>query len=178
MHRTAIERLLPAAFQDAAVPESPLSALLDVMEALHEPAERALEEADALFLPYRTRDELVAFLARWVGVDHMQTAPGDAAAGADPMPIGRLRNLVAEGAMLARWRGTPDGMRMALWVATGVKAFVIEEPPDRPFHFVVRVPVAAAGQLPLIARIVAAEKPAASTSEVIVERPAVEEAAR
>lgn len=177
MEQKAIERLLPAAFRDAAVPNSPLAALLAVMEQLHEPAERALAEADALFQPYRTRPELVAFLARWVGVDHMRSEPGDAAAGADPMPVGRLRNLVAEGAMLARWRGTPDGMRMALWVATGVKAFVIEEPPDRPFHFVVRVPAAAARQLPLITRIVAAEKPAASTSEIIVERPAAGEVA-
>ncbi|GAA4468858.1 phage tail protein [Phytohabitans houttuyneae] len=171
MHREAIERLLPAAFQDAATPGSPLAALLGVMEALHEPAERALDAADALYLPYRTRDGFVDFLARWVAVDHLRSAPGDA----EPMPIGRLRNLVAEGAMLARWRGTPEGMRMALSVATGVTTFVIEEPPDRPFHFVVRVPAAAAGQLPLIMRIVAAEKPAASTSELIVERPSVEE---
>ncbi|SBT42031.1 phage tail protein [Micromonospora narathiwatensis] len=164
MRRTAIERLLPAAYQRAAGPGSVLGALLDVMETLHAPDEAVLADVDALFGPYRTRDGFVAYLTRWVALDHVVAAPR-----ADtplPLPLGRLRDLVAHGALLARWRGTPYGMRTALELATGVTGFVLDEPADRPFHLLVRVPPAAADQLALITRIVEAEKPAAVTVEV------------
>ncbi|MEW2330886.1 phage tail protein [Micromonospora chersina] len=164
MRRAAIERLLPAAYQRAAGPGSVLGALLDVMEALHAPDEAVLADVDALFAPYRTPDGFVAYLTRWVAMDHVVAAPrADAPL---PLPLGRLRDLVAHGALLARWRGTPYGMRTALELATGVTGFVLDEPADRPFHVVVRVPPAAADRLALVTRIVEAEKPAAVTVEV------------
>ncbi|WP_431943315.1 phage tail protein [Micromonospora marina] len=165
MRRAAIERLLPAAYQRAAGPGSVLGALLDVMEALHAPDEAVLADVDALFGPYRTPDGFVAYLTRWVAMDHVVAAPrADAPL---PLPAGRLRDLVAHGALLARWRGTPYGMRTALELATGVTGFVLDEPPERPFHLVVRVPPAAADRLALVTRIVEAEKPAAVTVEVV-----------
>lgn len=165
MRRAAIERLLPAAYQRAAGPGSVLGALLDVMEALHAPDEAVLADVDALFGPYRTPDGFVAYLTRWVAMDHVVAAPrADAPL---PLPAGRLRDLVAHGALLARWRGTPYGMRTALELATGVTGFVLDEPPERPFHLVVRVPPAAADRLALVTRIVEAEKPAAVTVEVL-----------
>ncbi|WP_435587411.1 phage tail protein [Micromonospora aurantiaca (nom. illeg.)] len=170
MRRAAIERLLPAAYQRAAGPGSVLGALLDVMEALHAPDEAVLADVDALFGPYRTPDGFVAYLTRWVAMDHVVAAPrADAPL---PLPVGRLRDLVAHGALLARWRGTPYGMRTALELATGVTGFVLDEPPDRPFHLVVRVPPAAADRLALVTRIVEAEKPAAVTVEVVAGDPA------
>jgi phage tail-like protein len=168
MQRQAIERLLPAAFQRAAVDGSPLAALLDVMEAMHAPDEAVLADIDDLFAPYRAPDRFIAYLARWVALDHLVNQPRPGVAS-QLMPIGRLRDLVAQGATLARWRGTPYGMRLALRTATGVDGFVIDEPVDRPFHIVVRVPQAAAAQLALIVRLVEAEKPAATTSEVLVD---------
>lgn len=167
MRRAAIERLLPAAYQRASVPGSVLWALLDVMEALHAPDEAILAEVDALFSPYRAPDGFVGYLTRWVALDHVVTSPRHDAA--QPLPVGRLRDLVAHGALLAQWRGTPYGMRTTLEVATGVTGLVIDEPADRPFHIVVRVPRSAAGQLALITRIVEAEKPAATTAEVVVD---------
>ncbi|MEU1967429.1 phage tail protein [Micromonospora sediminicola] len=165
MRRTAIERLLPAAYQRAAGPGSVLGALLDVMEALHAPDEAVLADVDALFGPYRTPDGFVAYLTRWVAMDHVVAAPRvDAPL---PLPVGRLRDLVAHGALLARWRGTPYGMRTALELATGVTGFVLDEPADRPFHLVVRVPPAAVDRIALVTRIVEAEKPAAVTVEVL-----------
>ncbi|KAB1906427.1 phage tail protein [Micromonospora sp. AMSO1212t] len=170
MRRAAIERLLPAAYQRAAGPGSVLGALLDVMEALHAPDEAVLADVDALFGPYRTPDGFVAYLTRWVAMDHVVAAPrADAPL---PLPVGRLRDLVAHGALLARWRGTPYGMRTALELATGVTGFVLDEPPERPFHLVVRVPPAAADRLALVTRIVEAEKPAAVTVEVVAGDPA------
>ena len=165
MRRTAIERLLPAAYQRAAGPGSVLGALLDVMEALHAPDEAVLADVDALFGPYRTPDGFVAYLTRWVAMDHVVAA--SRADAPPPLPRGRLRDLVAHGALLARWRGTPYGMRTALELATGVTGFVLDEPADRPFHLVVRVPPAAADRLALVGRIVEAEKPAAVTVEVV-----------
>ncbi|MEV4490726.1 phage tail protein [Micromonospora coxensis] len=165
MRRAAIERLLPAAYQRAAVDGSVLAALLDVMEALHAPDEAVLADVDALFAAYRAPDPLVAYLTRWVAMDHVLAPPRPDAPL--PLPVGRLRDLVAHGAQLARWRGTPYGMRTALELATGVTGFVLDEPADRPFHLVVRVPPAAVGLLAVVTRIVEAEKPAAVTVEVL-----------
>jgi phage tail-like protein len=175
MRRAAIERLLPSAYQRASVPGSVLRALIDVMETLHAPDERILADSDELVAPYRTPDAFPAYLLHWVAMDHVLAAPTREAA--DALPVGRLRDLVAEGAMLARWRGTPYGLRRALRLATGVSGFVIDEPADRPFHLVVRTPQTAAGQVALIARIVEAEKPASTTFEVVVDKALPAEAA-
>ncbi|MET7876439.1 phage tail protein [Micromonospora profundi] len=169
MRRSAIERLLPAAYQRACVPGSVLWALLEVMEGLHAPDEAILAEVDALFDPYRAPDGLVVRLTRWVAMDHVVAAPRPDAPL--PLPLGRLRDLVANAALLARWRGTPYGMRRALELATGVPGFVIDEPVEQPFHIVVRVPATAAGQLALVNRIVEAEKPVAVTAEVALDGP-------
>ncbi|MGW4500884.1 phage tail protein [Micromonospora sp. NPDC004336] len=166
MRRAAIERLLPAAYQRACVPGSVLWALLDVMETLHAPDEAVLADVDALFDAYRAPEGMVAYLARWVAMDHVLAPPRPDAPS--PLPSGRLRDLVSHGALLARWRGTPYGMRRALEVATGLRGFALTEPADRPFHVVVTVPPAAAGQLALITRVVEAEKPASTTAEIVV----------
>jgi hypothetical protein len=147
MRRSAIERLLPAAYQQAAGPGTVLAALLAVMEGLHEPSERVLAAAPELFSPYRTRPDLVPFLAGWVAADHLRLPP---------VPVGRLRDLVA------------TGLRAVLETATGVPGFAVEEPADRPFHIVVRAPAAARPQLQLVRHIVEIEKPAAVTCEVTV----------
>ncbi|MDM4722256.1 phage tail protein [Micromonospora sp. WMMA1363] len=166
MRRAAIERLLPAAYQRSGVPGSVLTALLDVMERLHAPDEAVLADVDALFAPYRAPDHLVTYLTRWVAMDHVLSTASRPDAPST-LPLGRLRNLVAQGALLARWRGTPYGMRHILELATGVTGFELDEPTDRPFHVVVRVPPAATDRLGVITRIVAAEKPAAVTAEIV-----------
>jgi phage tail-like protein len=166
MRHQAIERLLPSAYQRAATNGSVLSALLDVMEGMHAPDEAVLETVDDLFSAYRTRDPLVAFLARWLALDSLVPFSGTGAGARLQMPVGRLRNLVAEGAALAQLRGTSQGLLRMLELATGVTGFAIEEPAGRPYHFIVRVPPAAADQLALIRRIVNTEKPAATTAEV------------
>ncbi|MFV2102395.1 phage tail protein [Micromonospora sp. LOL_024] len=169
MRRAGIERLLPAAYQRADVPGSVLRALLDVMESLHAPDEALLAEVDALFAPYRAPGPMVSYLARWMAMDHVVAVPRRDAPL--PLPLSRLRDLVAHGAPLAAWRGTPYGLRTALELATGVTGFVLDEPAERPFHVVVRVPATAADQLALVSRIVEAEKPVAVTAEIIIEEP-------
>ncbi|MGH3491040.1 MAG: phage tail protein [Actinopolymorphaceae bacterium] len=173
MRRPAIDRLLPAAYERAAVQGSVLGALLDVMEQLHAPDEELLARIDDVSAPYRAPDRFVPFLARWVGLEHLVSTRGMSASSADQVPVGRLRDLVAVGAELARWRGTPYGLRGFLETATGVSGFVIDEP--HPFTFVVRVPASAADQIELVRRIVEAEKPAATTYDVVVSDQAVSE---
>ena len=167
MRRESIERLLPAAYQRAAVPASPLAALLDVMEVLHAPSEARLVAVDDLFAPYRTPDAFVAFLARWVAL-------GDHLIGTTE--VGRLRDLVANAARLAQWRGTVTGLRNVIELATGMSDVDVTEP--RPFHVLVRLPESGAAHLDLVRRIVSAEKPASTTCDVVVDRtPTMEEGA-
>lgn len=166
MRRSAIERLLPAAYQQTAGPGTVLAALLDVMERLHEPSERVLGAVDGLFSPYRTPDDLVPFLVGWVAADHLAGTPRTSDGAPFAVPLGRLRDLVATGAATAQWRGTAAGLRGVLETATGVPGFLVEESADRPFHIVVRAPGAAAPQLALVRHVVEAEKPAAVTCEV------------
>ena len=132
MQHQAIERLLPAAYQRSSSPGTVLAALLDVMESMHAPDEAVLESVDDLFTAYRTMDPLVAYLVRWLALDHLLPRPrADGAQSRLPIPVNRLRDLVAEGATLAQWRGTPDGLRRMLEIATGTVGFTIEEPADR-----------------------------------------------
>lgn len=158
MQRTAIERLLPGAYQRAATEGSLLAALLDAMTVLHAPAEELLDGADRLFAPYLTPDQLVPYLLGWVALDHLP-----------PLPVDRQRDLLTEGATLARVRGTPDGLLRVLEIATGLTGFVLEEPPDRPFHVLVHVPAAGAEVVGLVSRIVELEKPAAVTVQIVLD---------
>jgi phage tail-like protein len=159
MRSDRIVGLLPVAYQRAATPGSVLSALLGVMDELHAPSEAVIAEADALAAAYRAPRALLPFLTRWVALDHLELA--------GTVPVGRLRDLVARGAYLAQWRGTATGLATLLETATGVPGFTVHE--DRPFHFVVQVPAQAADRLELVRRIVAQEKPAATTCDVTVE---------
>ena len=171
MRRPAIERLLPAAYQRAVRPGSILAALLDVMEGMHAPSEDRLAAVDELFSPYRAPDAFVPLLARWVALDPAVAGSVPAGSGPPLIPTGRLRDLVARGAAFARQRGTAAGLRAVVETATGVSGLDVEEPPDRPFHVVVRVPAGARPYLELIRRLVEAEKPAAVTCEVSLADP-------
>lgn len=166
MRKQHIERLLPASFQRTVVPGGVLDTLLGVMERLHEPTEATLAHADDLPAAYRTPDRLLPYLVSWVAWDHLGAtgAPGTSA-----LPAGRLRELIANAAGLAAARGTATGMSRLLSTVCGVDGFVIDEPADRAFHLVVRVPPAASDHIELIRRVVAAEKPAATTCEVVLD---------
>ncbi|MFC7243142.1 phage tail protein [Catellatospora aurea] len=149
MRRDAIAALLPAAYQRAMHPTGVLWALLDVMEGLHESGEARLSTVEDLFHPYRCPPQLVPFLARWVAVDH----------------LGHGRDLVAHGTALAQSRGTREGLRAAVTLATGLTAIEIEESADRPFHLIVRIP-AGSDLLERVRHIVELDKPAATTFEM------------
>src|SRR5260370_24846962 len=106
MKREAIAHLLPEVFQRAIRPETPLSAILDVMEGLHAPSEKILKELSATFDPRRTPDRFVPFLAAWVDLDWLfepflderrtsASAPLQVSTG-----VGHLRELIAAATVL------------------------------------------------------------------------------
>lgn len=166
MLRPDIEALLPAVFQDAIRPGSPLDAMLEVAACLPRPIEELLASADRLFDPRRAPDHMVAFLARWVDLDHFLIGRGsDGSGGSLPTGLGYLRELCAAAAELSRQRGTRQGLVRFLEIATGHAAFHIEENVERtgtsrPFHMTVTAPAAARDHRELIHAIVAFEKPA------------------
>jgi phage tail-like protein len=168
MRRAAIERLLPAAYQRAAEPPGLLAALLEVMQSLHAPSEDILDGVDDLFTAYRSPDPMVMFLLGWIAFDHVLPRGRGGEPTRAGMALGRLRNLIAAGADLARRRGTAGGLRGVIEAVTGV-VVAVDEPPDRAFHVIVRLPSTAAAQLALITRLVEAEKPAAVTAEVRID---------
>jgi phage tail-like protein len=149
MRREAIATLLPAVYQRSVHPCGVLAALLDVMESQHEASEALLDTVEDLFHPYRCPDRMVPFLARWVAVDH----------------LGARRDLVARGSALAQSRGTAAGLREAIQLAIALTEVVIEEPPERPFHMIIKVP-SGFDQADRLRQIVELEKPAATTYEI------------
>lgn len=162
MRADQIAQLLPEVYRRAAVPGTPLAAILGVMEDLDAPVERILAELPRYFDPQRTPEEFVPFLAHWVDLARWLDDGGGFAPG-----TGRLRQVVAAAAELSRVRGTVDGLRQALEWATGVGGVQIESSAERPFHVVIDVPGEAQPLHELIDRIVRQEKPAHVTAEIV-----------
>lgn len=182
MRSTRASRLLPDVMRRTVAAQSPIAALLDVMEALHAPSEEVLERIDRVFDPHGAPPGFLPVLARWVDLAWLldRQAPGDARRGGAPVPTlstgdGRLRDLIAAAAWLAQRRGTAAGLVRFLETATGLAGFRIQENPadeggrPRPFHLVVTAPGRARIHEALVRRIVEAEKPAYVTWELAFE---------
>jgi phage tail-like protein len=176
MKRNEIEGLLPEVIRRTAQPGSPLAALLEAMEVLHAPAERALARVGGTFNAHQAPEAFVPWLACWVDLDRfLSDAPSrreDAVVYAFPSGLGRLRALVAAAAGLSRRRGTAQGLVEFLETATGLPGYRIEEVvmdeqgQGRPFHIRVRAPAQSERYRALIQQIVEAEKPAYVTYEL------------
>ena len=174
MKQAEIEHLLPGVFQRGVRLDSPLPLVLELMEWMHEPSERILDEIDRYFDPRRTTNPFVPFLADWVGLTWIHARHADDYGPPTPRPFpaggGRLAELVAWSAFHTRWRGTARALLHFLTAATGVPGFELAEPEDgeeqRAYHFRLRVPHAAERHLDLVRRIVDHEKPAHVTYEL------------
>jgi phage tail-like protein len=137
-------------------------ALLEIMDALHEPSEEILGNVGPYFDPYQAPDRFVPLLARWVDLErYLVDLPPEATPASRFAPgLGRLRELINAVAFLSKWRGTAKGLRLFLETATGIEGFVIDEQapgPDglpRPFHIRVHAPAEAQHYHELIRRVV------------------------
>ncbi len=173
MRGSDIERLLPDVIRRAILANSPMSALLAVMEELHRPSEEILADLPAVVDPLRTPDRFVEMLARWVDLQRLNEVRGGG------IEVARMRLLVAMSARLGRRRGTLRGLVETLSVATGYGGFEVDDAvpsqlpggqpgPPRPFHIKITVPADAGGLLGLIRAIVEEEKPAHLTADVVL----------
>lgn len=175
MKQAQIRRLLPAVLQAAAQTGSPLSAILQMMEALHAPCEAALDGLDVSFSPYRAPDAFVPYLAGWVDLEVLLDVP-HARSGSSTATLstglGRLRELVSAAVTLSKWRGTRKGLTLFLETATGAKGFQVDEKVSdnagqvRPFHVRVTAPKELKDHRVLIERIIELEKPAYVTYQL------------
>jgi phage tail-like protein len=178
MQRAAIERLLPSVFQRALLQQSPLMAVLDVMEDMHAPCERAIAAVADVFNARHTEERYLTMLAHWVNLDRIYPTPGEGSNSLDwhpqvaPIAPGRLRELICNAAFLAQWRGTARGLQRFLEIATGVSPYVLQENVRAedgtvvPYHVRLIAPLAAQVHQELIERIVEQEKPAYVTWEL------------
>lgn len=180
MKQRVIESLLPSVIQRTLRSGQPLSALTALMEALHEPDERILEELETVFSPRHAPEHFVSFLARWVDLGRFFEPEGPTglrSTGEEHRPgiaLGRLRELTASAFRCSQLRGTATGLLLFLRTATGDSRFRLQENVDaagrpRHFHLVVYAPAALAGSRAIIERIVQSEKPACVTSELVFE---------
>jgi phage tail-like protein len=171
MRPDEIARLLPEIYQRAAEPGSVLNAVLAVMATLHGSVEAAVEEPERYVDPRRAPERLVPELASWVGLarylDRTAERSGGGRTRVGPDPAA-LRELAALAAGLGRRRGTADALRGFLVAATGVPGFDVTDETGTPFHLRVTVPPEAQVQRALVERIVAGEKPAFSTAEIVL----------
>lgn len=176
MERARIAGFLPETYRAAALPGTPLGALLEAMAALQAPVETVLAGREAYVDPLRAPAPFVLMLADWLDLaPYLDWSGGRPGAGVPRFGagLGRLRLLCAEAAELARWRGTRHALLRFLAVATGLDGFAVDEnPPDgdgtpRPFHLVVRAPAAAARYGSLVERIVDRERPVYATYEIV-----------
>jgi phage tail-like protein len=178
MKQSEIAALLPDVFRRVLDHNEPLAALIKVMEAMHAPSEQILGGLDSYFDPYQAPERFVPFLASWVDMDRLLS---ETAAELDEAALpflfetglGRLRELIAAAADLARWRGTARGLILFLQTAIGVAGFAIEEDVSdeqgrpQPFHIWVRAPAAAEPFELLVRRIIEMEKPAYVTYDLL-----------
>ena len=155
-------RLLPDVYRRVVGSSAPLGAILDVMERLHAPVEAVLADLPTYFDPQRTPPSFVPFLARWVDLDRWLDDGSDRF----DTGTGRLRQVVAAASELSRMRGTAEGLRCALEWALGISGVSVVADAT-PFHVVVTLPSSAEEHRDLVARIVAQEKPAHATAEIV-----------
>ncbi|SPH24295.1 hypothetical protein DEA8626_03345 [Defluviimonas aquaemixtae] len=178
MKRSDIEDLLPEIYRRTLTGRSPLDALIAAMEALLSPVERAVERLPDNLSVDRAEDRFVYLLARCVDLERFfdRNKYSGAPAGRGPRfapGTAQLRKLIRAAPELSRLRGTSEGLRKFLEQATGIEGFSVDEHvadargQPVPFHIRVLAPGAALGFARLIERIIAEEKPAYVTHELV-----------
>lgn len=179
MDPAQIVRFLPENYRHAAArPDGVTAALLAAMDAMHAPVEAVIEGIDGYVSPWRAPDDFVLLQASWLGLDRYFDWSGGCPGAGRPSfagGIGNLRRLLGEAAELLRRRGRRDMLVRFLELATGCEGFAIEDGnPDgsaHPFHMTVRAPAQARPQRRLVSRIVAEERPAHATYDIVFAEP-------
>lgn len=174
MKQSEIVLLLPEIFQRAYRQNGKeenrkgnvLSALLGVMELMQGQSEAILEDLDHYFdpdlLPAEKRGSFLPFLMHWVDLDWLLPQSGPYEAG-----LYCLHDLILSAQRLASTRGTRQGLKEFLEMATSFRGYQVEDDPEQPFKIIIRCPPVPERMRPLVERIVAGEKPAYAHCKLI-----------
>ena len=109
-------RYLPAIYRNPAAPDRFLERFVRLLQGVFEDIEAEAGSLDRYFDPFAVPADALPWLATWLAVDLDQ---GEAES--------RIRRSIAGAFRRTRWRGTVEGLRLALLEDAGVHA-VIEEP--------------------------------------------------
>lgn len=163
MKHLEINSLLPEVFQRTDQSGSLLYGFLEAMESLTEPAEKILQHIHLYFNLYSTPDVFLPYFAKWVDLDRLFPSVNShtltSTHGFIDIDSLRIRELILAATILSKLRGTSEGLKRFLNIATGVNDFDIDEN-LLPFHIKVIAPRTAFEHRLLIERIIEQEKPA------------------
>jgi phage tail-like protein len=137
-----------------------LARFLLAFEGLMAPLEQTADHFDLFLDPRTAPQSFLPTLASWLGLTLDEKWPAE-----------KIRALLLAAPRLFRMRGTKDGLVEHLRIYSGLKA-QIEEPDDRPHHFIVRLKTPKRHKLDreTLERIIEANRPAHTTYELILER--------
>jgi len=96
-------RYLPGYFQQNDTRDQFLSQFLSIFESEYDDIEQEIERITEYFDPEAVPSESLAWLSRWLAIEH-----------ADEWPVGAKRELLARAPDLFRLRGTKEGMRQLI----------------------------------------------------------------
>lgn len=159
MTPSQILTLLPHAFQaseQAADSPTPLSALLAVMAAMHEPTEEVLERYVELFAPASSPEKHFPLMGTWLTERYLGSLDATCE-----------RELLLELGTLQSLRGTPRSLLLMLRLVTGSTAVTVSESERVPFHVTVRAPMSLRPQAALLNAVLDEHKPAHITYELV-----------
>lgn len=163
MRAEQIEQLLPDVIRRTRHPGGTLDVLLAVMEDFHDPIEALLADFARHVDPHRCPVDFVPYLATWVGLDWLLDGSG----AGFPTGDGPLRDVIANAQRLATARGTADGLRDMLELATSTTGIEVTTSSQHPFHIVVTCPSSILVYHDLVCSIITHEKPVFVTADVV-----------
>jgi phage tail-like protein len=111
----SITRYLPAIYREADHQPEFLRKLASLFQGLFEDVEQEVETLERYFDPFAAPVEALPWLASWLALDIEQ---GESQA--------RIRSSIAGAFHRYRWRGTVEGLRLALLEQAGVHAIISE----------------------------------------------------
>lgn len=161
------EGLLPRVMRAGVAATGPMAGLIDSMAALMGPRAEMISAGRSLFDPMTAPEAMLPFLAHWLGRGALFRDPMDPrrSLGLDdgfPPGVERLRLFLAAVPMLDDLRGSTDGLRAVLRIATGHTDLTVHDN-LLACHVTVAAP---AGLIPVtswLSRVIAAERPAHMT---------------
>ncbi len=177
MDSNTIAELLPDVIRRQQLPGSTLDACLQVMSSQHAPSENILSSLPTTINPRQCPRRFLPLLVQWLDLDRIfygdQTVGTNEQSHRTSLPIGRLRELLAVTIQLSQRRGTAAGLKAMLTAATGIADIAIQEVVydqsgnELPYHVTVTIPESGLPHRLLLERMVAEEKPAHVTADIV-----------